>query len=306
MPDPVAAAHDRRPVAVLGLGLMGSALARAFIRRGHPTTVWNRSREKAGPLVALGARPAGTPAEAFSAAGLAVVCLSGNDAVLRTCEPAGDALAGRTLVNLTSGTSSEARGLAAWAAGRGADYLDGVLLTTPDAVGAPDTAVLYAGRREVFDAHRPTLRALGGGLTRLGDDPGLAALYDLALLDMLWASLNGFLHAAALVATEHVKAGEFAPFADLLFAGLPSFVARYARQIDEGAYAAEDSTLETHLPAAGHLLAESLARGVDADPPRRLRAVIEKAVAEGHGQDGYARVIEQFRKAPVPLEPSAG
>ncbi|GAB2855075.1 NAD(P)-binding domain-containing protein [Actinocorallia aurea] len=306
MADPVAAAPDRRPVAVLGLGLMGSALAGVFLRGGHPTTVWNRSPEKAEPLVALGARRAATAAEAFSTGGLAVVCLSDNDAVLRTCGRAGRALAGRTLVNLTSGTSREARDLAAWAAGQGAEYLDGKLLATPDTIGAPDTAVLYGGRREVFDAHRAALLAIGGVPTLLGDDPGLPALYDVALLDILWSSLNGFLHAAVLVATEDVKAGEFAPFADLLFTGLPAFVSRCARQIDEGAYEAEDSTLETHLPATGHLIAECLARGVDAEPARRLRAVIEKAVAQGRGKDGYASVVEQFGKAPAPLERGAG
>ncbi|MDX6740236.1 NAD(P)-dependent oxidoreductase [Actinocorallia sp. A-T 12471] len=287
------------PVAVLGLGLMGSALAGAFLRCGHPTKVWNRSPERAAPLVALGAVRAGTVAEAVSAGGLTVVCLSDNDAVLRTCEAAGRALDGRTLVNLTSGTSREARDLAAWAADRGVDYLDGKLLATPDTIGAPETTVLYGGRSEAFDAHRAALGALGGGVIRLGDDPGLPALYDVALLDILWASLNGFLHASALVATEDVKAGEFARFADLLFAGLLAFVARCARQIDEGAYAAEDSTLETHLPATGHLIAECLARGVDADPPRRIRAVIERAIAQGHGKDGYAGVVEQFRKAPA-------
>lgn len=300
MPTP----HDRPPVAVLGLGLMGSALARAFLRHGHRTTVWNRSPDKARPLVAQGARQAATVTEAVSAGCLTVVCLRDNDAVLRVLEPAGHAITGRTLVNLTSGTSQEARTLAAWAAGQGAAYLGGALLTTPDGVGRPDTPVLYGGPRETFDGHCETLRALGGGLTRLGDDPGVSALYDVALLDMLWTSLNGFLHAVALVATENVRATEFAPFADLLFSGMHSFVAQYARQIDEGGYAAEDSTLETHLPATGHLIAESLARGVDADLPRQIRAVIEETIARGHAKDGYASVVEQFKKAPTLMESS--
>ena len=38
---------DRTPVTVIGLGLMGQALAGAFLRAGHPTTVWNRSAAKA-------------------------------------------------------------------------------------------------------------------------------------------------------------------------------------------------------------------------------------------------------------------
>ncbi|AVZ74581.1 hypothetical protein SLUN_22845 [Streptomyces lunaelactis] len=46
------------PVSVVGLGIMGTALAAAFLKAGHPTTVWNRSAAKTGPLVAQGALPA--------------------------------------------------------------------------------------------------------------------------------------------------------------------------------------------------------------------------------------------------------
>lgn len=44
-----------RPVTVVGLGAMGSALAAAVLRAGHPTTVWNRSAEKAQALADAGA-----------------------------------------------------------------------------------------------------------------------------------------------------------------------------------------------------------------------------------------------------------
>ncbi|MER6901101.1 NAD(P)-binding domain-containing protein, partial [Amycolatopsis sp. NPDC000740] len=44
----------RTPVTVVGLGSMGRALAGAFLAAGHPTTVWNRTPDKAAPLVAGG------------------------------------------------------------------------------------------------------------------------------------------------------------------------------------------------------------------------------------------------------------
>src|ERR1700754_1265589 len=56
-----------KAVTVLGLGAMGSALARAFIAAGHPTTVWNRAPEKAAALVAAGAARADTAATAVAA-----------------------------------------------------------------------------------------------------------------------------------------------------------------------------------------------------------------------------------------------
>ena len=63
-------------VSFLGLGEMGSALARAVIRAGHPTTVWNRSSDKAMALIDDGARAATTAAESIDAADLIVVCCS--------------------------------------------------------------------------------------------------------------------------------------------------------------------------------------------------------------------------------------
>src|SRR5688572_27959714 len=101
--------HTGTPVTVLGLGLMGGALAGAFLRAGHPTTVWNRTTVKADDLVARGATLAESPAAAIAAAPLVVVCVSDYDAVVDVLE---GPLDGRVVVNLTSGRPSRARALA--------------------------------------------------------------------------------------------------------------------------------------------------------------------------------------------------
>ena len=49
-------------VAVLGTGIMGSAIARDLLRNGLSVTVWNRTRERTEPLAAAGARVASSPA----------------------------------------------------------------------------------------------------------------------------------------------------------------------------------------------------------------------------------------------------
>src|SRR5699024_4562720 len=71
MTEQAAAAHRTstgagaaRSVAVLGLGPMGMPIARTLLASAVPTTVWNRTRSRAEPLVADGAVLAGTPAEA--------------------------------------------------------------------------------------------------------------------------------------------------------------------------------------------------------------------------------------------------
>jgi 3-hydroxyisobutyrate dehydrogenase-like beta-hydroxyacid dehydrogenase len=290
------AGEDRSPVTVIGLGLMGSALAGAFLSNGHPTTVWNRSAHKADALVAKGAVRAATVTDAVSASPLVVVCVRDYDAVREILDPARDALSGRVLVNLTSGSSQEGRDTALWTAERGAEYLDGAIMMTPPGIGLPETVILYGGPQAVFEAHESTLRVLGGGITYLDADTGIPSLYDVALLGIMWASLNGFLHALALVGTENVKAMTFLPFATAWLAGVGSFMPGYAQQVDEGKYSAEDATLETHLPPIKHLIYECAVRGIDVEMPEYSKALIEEAIAHGHATDSYARIIEHFRK----------
>ena len=81
---------SQQPVTVLGLGLMGRALAEAFLRAGHPTTVWNRTPGQADQLVARGAVRAGTPREAVEASRLVVVCVSTYDVARDLLAPLGD------------------------------------------------------------------------------------------------------------------------------------------------------------------------------------------------------------------------
>ena len=103
------AGGNSSPVTVVGLGPMGAALAEAFLEAGHPTTVWNRSANKDDALVAKGATRADTVAEAVAANTLVVICLSDYEAMHQLLDPLGDALSGKVLANLGSGTPEEAR-----------------------------------------------------------------------------------------------------------------------------------------------------------------------------------------------------
>ncbi|MEV1172494.1 NAD(P)-binding domain-containing protein [Nonomuraea sp. NPDC049784] len=285
----------RTPVTVIGLGLMGQALAGAFLRDGHPTTVWNRTAAKAGQLVAQGAKLADSVGEAVAASPLVIVCVSDYETVHELLDPLGEVLDGRVLVNLTSGTSRGARETAEWAAQRGGAYLDGAIMAAPSAVGA-DAVILYSGPRSAFDLHEPALRSLGAGTTYLGDDHGLSSLYDVAVLSLMWNILNGFLHGAALVGAAGVNATTFAPIATKGIETVNGWLSAYTQQIDDGTYPAFDSTIDTHLAAMEHLIHESESLGVNAELPRFIKALTDRAVADGHGGDGYAAMIGQFRE----------
>lgn len=184
------------PVTVLGLGSMGSALAAALLDGDHPTTIWNRTPGKAEPLVARGATRAATVTDAVSASPVAIVCVLDYPAAREVLAAAGDALAGRTVVNLTNGTPKDARDMAAWVAGNGASYLDGGIMAVPAMIGGPGSLALYSGSADAFESFEPVLRRLGSA-RYLGEDPGLASLHDLALLAGMYGLFGGFLHAVA-------------------------------------------------------------------------------------------------------------
>ncbi|MFI2210628.1 NAD(P)-dependent oxidoreductase [Streptomyces sp. NPDC020141] len=295
---------DRAPVTVIGLGLMGRALAATFLEAGHPTTVWNRSAGRAEDLVSRGAVVAADPAEAVTAADLVVVCVSDNDGLHAVLDPVADRLKGRALVNLSSGSSDQARANAVWAEELGIGYLDGAIMTVPALVGASHSVFFYAGPQDVYERHSTALEVLGGRTTYLGEDHALAPLYDVALLGVMWGTLNSFFQGAALLSTAGVKASDFLPWASTWVDTVKLFATDYAGQIDAGdrAYPANDATMEVNLGALKHLLHESESQGVNAELPRFVHGLMERTVAQGFEQNSYASMFELFRTPERPAE----
>lgn len=165
-------------VSVIGLGAMGAALARTLLDSGYRVTVWNRTPGKAEPLVEAGASLAPSPDAAVGASPTTMVCVhthADTRAILQTA-PAG--LAGKTVIELSTGGARDAEALARWTEGRGAACLIGMIATFPSGIGKPDTAIVTAGNEAAWTAHAAMLRALAGKSSYIGADVGaLAALF---------------------------------------------------------------------------------------------------------------------------------
>jgi 3-hydroxyisobutyrate dehydrogenase-like beta-hydroxyacid dehydrogenase len=288
---------SRTAVSVLGLGALGSALARALLTAGQPTTVWNRTDGRADDLVTSGASRAPTAAAAIAATEIVVIAVADEEAVRDVLGSAAGGLAGRVLVNLASGTPEQARSLADWATAQGAGYLDGAAMSGVRLIGGPDALFLYGGSAEAFAAAESTVGAFGRA-AYLGADPGTASLYDTALLGVNMSLLSGFYHALALVGSAGVDATEFADVATGYLPFALGLLADHARQAAQGRYPADEGTLEVLAAAVDHLVATSARAGVRTDVPDGIRALIERGVAGGHGDHGPASLVEAI-KAPA-------
>ena len=285
---------DRPAVTVIGLGPMGRALAGAFVAAGVRTTVWNRTPGRDRELIEQGATGAGSAAAAVAASPLTVVCVidyDAADAVLRQAEVTAG-LKGRTLLNLTADTPERARDTGRWAAEHGIAYLDGAIMTPTPTIGTPDAVFIHSGPEELYRAQRPVLDALGGVHTHLGEDIGRAAAYDIALLDIFWTAMTGYVHALAVAGAEGVKPTELAPFAQGIGVILPPLFRQLADDVESGGFSGEGSRLSSAAASMTHIVHASEAHGIDASVMRSAEGLARRAVALGHGPEGFTRIAE--------------
>ncbi|MEV4578010.1 NAD(P)-binding domain-containing protein [Nonomuraea jabiensis] len=279
-------------ISVLGLGLMGTALAASLIEAGHHVTVWNRTPAKADPLVAKGATRADTLAQAVEASPLVIVCLLDYASVLETLE--GVPLAGRVVANLTTGRPAEAREMAAWVGERGGDYLDGGIMAVPQMIANPGALILYSGSRPAFERYEEAFGVMAAA-RYTGDDPGMAPLLDLAMLTGMYGQMAGSLEALALVRSAKFPLTEFTtelliPWINAMAAMLP----RWAEEIEAGDYRTEVSNLEINRAGMENLVRAFEEQGVRPDLLLPMKTVIDRRVARGLAHEGLSGLVEEL------------
>ncbi|MGC4758069.1 NAD(P)-dependent oxidoreductase [Micromonospora trifolii] len=283
---------EKPSVTMLGLGAMGTALARAWLAAGYPLTVWNRTPGRAAALAPEGARVAGSAARAVAASTLVVICLLDDTSVDEVL--AGVDVAGRDLVNLTTSTPAQARARAAWAGRHGARYLDGGIMAVPPMVGAPEAGgyVFYSGSRGLFERHQETL-GVPAGTTYVGEDAGFAALHDVALLSAMYGMFAGTAHAFALIRREDIDPAALAPLlADWLVAMIPA-VHQTADQLRSGDYTTGVvSPLAMQVAGTPTVLRTAEQQGVSPELLTPYFDLMRRRLAEGGGEEDLTGVVD--------------
>jgi 3-hydroxyisobutyrate dehydrogenase-like beta-hydroxyacid dehydrogenase len=193
-------------IGFIGLGLMGQPMSRRLLEAGYPLTVWNRTREKAAPQLALGARWADSPralAQASdtvitmvtdSAASEAVLC--GKAGVLEGAHP------GLAVIDMSSIAPEVSRSIAERARAKGVPMLDAPVTGAPRAAAEGKLGVMAGGPRDLFEACRPIFDALAAKVVYAGDN-GMGTT--LKLVNNLILGIT--IHAAAEALVLATKAG---------------------------------------------------------------------------------------------------
>ena len=276
-------------VTVLGLGEMGSALARAFVDAGHAVTVWNRTASRGSELVARGARLAPDAAAAVAASPVVVVCLSSYPAARAVL--AGSDVAGRTVVQLGSGTPDDARDADEWLRGRGAGYLDGAVAAWPRQVGTPEGGILIAGPADLYARHADLLAALGT-VSQVGEPIGSAAAFASSLLAYLAGRWIGFAHGTLICQAEGIDVTAYGA----MIASLGGILAEDDRHMGEvvahGRFTEPESTLRTAAADIADLERHADAAGIGRDFPAFAADVFRRGVDAGFGAEEHVAIVK--------------
>jgi 3-hydroxyisobutyrate dehydrogenase len=172
LPSFIPAAPGKTRLGWIGTGVMGTSMCSHLIRRGFAMTVYNRTRPKTEPLVALGARWADNPKQVAESSDV-VFSIVGFPADVRAVMLGGDgALAGSRsgmiLVDMTTSDPSLAIEIAEAAAARGVASIDAPV--SGGDVGAKEArlSIMIGGDRGAFEALGPCWEAMGRTIVHQG------------------------------------------------------------------------------------------------------------------------------------------
>lgn len=199
-------------VGFIGLGIMGAAIAPNLVTAGHAVTVWNRSPEKADPLVAKGAIRAATPAEASR--GDAVFTMLSDDAavegvsedILASLPPGGVHISLSTISVALADKLSEAH------AARGQHFVAAPVFGRPPVAAEGKLFIAAAGAPAAIEKAMPLLEVIGQKIEVFGEKASTANLVKLSGNFLIVSLTETLGEAMALVDTGGASKAQFLDF----------------------------------------------------------------------------------------------
>ncbi len=278
---------------------MGRPMAARLLDAGFQLTVWNRTAERADPLVALGARRAESPAAAVSDAEIIVLMLAdppavervlhGEDGVLR------GARRGATVVDCSTIGPEDARAAAASCASAGLSYVDAPVLGSLRQAEAGELVALVGGSETAVRAAEPMLGVLTKRVVHAGETGQGSALK--LVMNLLVGGLTELL-AESITLAERAGLDPAVVRDTLTTSVLASPVIGYkAPQLFERSFAPLFSTqlMLKDLELVLHLASDL---GVALPATRTIRDMYSRSAAAGRAHADFSAVIEELGAEP--------
>ncbi len=210
-------------IGFVGLGQMGAAMATNLLKAGFPLRIYNRTPEKARPLVEQGVAQANTPAEAATLGGVVVTMLTNDEAlgeVTWGTDGFGPVLGmGGIHLSMSTVAPETSRRLAEIHKGHGSYFVAAPVFGKPDAAAAQKLWIAMSGSEDAKARVRPLLDAMGQGVYDFGEDAGAASVVKLTGNFLLGAAIEAMAEAFTLAQKSGVpRQAVYELFTSTLFA----------------------------------------------------------------------------------------
>lgn len=210
----------------IGLGNMGAAMAENLLRAGHSVTAYNRSRAKVDALVAVGARPAHTVAEACR--GDAVISMLANDEAVEAVTFGDGGILGSLRpggVHISCSTISVdlARRLTEAHAEAGQRFVSAPVFGRPEAAAARKLFIVAAGEPELLQTLSPVFDALGQRTFVVAEEPITANLVKLSGNFLIASVIESLGEAMALIGKAGVDKETYLEILTSTLFGAPAY-----------------------------------------------------------------------------------
>lgn len=282
----------RRPViGLVGLGLMGTALTERLLEHGFRVLVWNRTREKADPLIERGAEWCDNP---IAACDRVILSLYSSDVVWEVVEQMESGLHRQILIDTTTGEPEHSASLAARLAPRGVRYLDAPVSGSSEQTRKGEATVMVGGDRQAFDECDDLWRVMGRNVFYVG---GSGSAAKMKLVTNLVLGLNRAVLAEAFAFAEAIGVDRAAAL-DVL-KGSPA----YSRAMDvkgrkmlEGDFHRVQARLSQHLKDVRLMIESATAAGLDLPISQAHRRLLEQAEADGLGDLDNSAILRVWKR----------
>lgn len=283
-------------VSVIGLGAMGSGIARTLLDAGYHVSVWNRSRDKVDAVAQDGATACDTPIDALDASLSTVVCVADYMVWKKIVDAYGlkDYFVGKSIVQLTGGSIDDVEEHAAFIATHGGRLADGAVMCFPRQLGSSAASLLVAGAADVLDECGPILRALAPDWTNLGEDITKPAVLSRALTSGILTALLGYVNGAAICQAAGISLDVYMQQADKTNAFVPSEKRRLAEAIRDGQTSETQASIHTWIGAHQSIDAVAQVLGTNRVFQDAVKTVLREGEELGLGDHDLSALVTVF------------
>jgi 3-hydroxyisobutyrate dehydrogenase-like beta-hydroxyacid dehydrogenase len=251
-------------ITVIGLGVMGSALAQTLLQSGYKVTVWNRTPSKAADLADRGAVTAVSCSEAIAASPLIIICIKSHSDTRQLLESAGN-LESKNIIELSTGSAPEAELLAEWVRSEGAGCLIGMICTFPRDIGNEDSTIVAVGDEALWEQSKKMLKMLAGKSTYIGDNVGSLAILYSALFLPRQGFMFGMIYGALLCKKAGLPMQTYVEQMPLTIKVVNDYYDVFASSVLSDNYSDPQASIDTYIAAfADKLMARLLDQGANA------------------------------------------